>query len=41
MLKLQQHQFEISGWVGYFFLNLGFTECKAEQPLTGMELQKD
>ena len=24
----------------FFFLKLGFTPCKAEQPLQGMELQE-
>ena len=24
----------------YFFFNLGFTPCKTEQPLCGMELQE-
>ena len=30
-------QFE---WKAVFFYNLGFTPCKAEQPLQGMKLQE-
>ena len=36
-MTLLNTQFE---WKAVFFYNLGFTPCKAEQPLQGMELQE-
>ena len=37
-MTLLNTQFE---WKAVFFYNLGFTPCKAEQPLQGMELQEN
>ena len=36
----KQHFWDAIRLMHFFFLKLGFTPCKAEQPLQGMELQE-
>ena len=40
-IKDGSHKFNMNriGW--WYFFKLGFTPCKAEQPLRGMELEKE
>ena len=39
-LKISMWLIERSIWISNIFFKLGFTSCKAEQPLRGMELQE-